>query len=36
MKKDSVLKQAAVTLFYEQGWIATSIAEICRLQRLAE
>ncbi|WP_109077750.1 TetR/AcrR family transcriptional regulator [Aggregatibacter kilianii] len=31
MKKDSVLKQAAITLFYEQGWIATSVAEICRL-----
>lgn len=31
MKKDSVLKQAAMTLFYEQGWIATSVAEICRL-----
>ncbi|MBN6065242.1 TetR/AcrR family transcriptional regulator [Aggregatibacter actinomycetemcomitans] len=30
MKKDSVLKQAARALFYEQGWLATSIAEICR------
>ena len=35
MKKDSVLKQAAVTLFYEQGWIATSIAEICRLAKVS-
>ena len=35
MKKDSVLKQAAVTLFYEQGWIATSITEICRLAKVS-
>ena len=35
MKKDSILKQAAVTLFYEQGWIATSIAEICRLAKVS-
>ena len=31
MKKDSVLKQAAMRLFYKQGWIATSITEICQL-----
>ena len=31
MKKDSVLRQAAMRLFYKQGWIATSITEICQL-----
>ena len=30
MKKDVLLKQVATKLFYEQGWILTSVAEICR------
>ena len=31
MKKDVLLKQIATKLFYEQGWILTSVAEICRV-----
>ena len=31
MKKDVLLKQIATKLFYEQGWVLTSVAEICRV-----
>ena len=31
MKKDILLKQVATKLFYEQGWVLTSVAEICRV-----
>ena len=31
MKKDVLLKQVATKLFYEQGWVLTSVAEICRV-----
>ena len=31
MKKGVLLKQIATKLFYEQGWVLTSVAEICRV-----
>ena len=31
MKKNVLLKQIATKLFYEQGWVLTSVAEICRV-----